>query len=78
MSDIKALNEIVETKSRRFQKEAFIYKFTNERLSSYLPLFDLENKDVMTVVGSGDHCLNILLRDVNSLDCFDINKFLYY
>lgn len=59
MSDIKAVDKIIETKSRNFQKEAFIYKFTNERLSSYLPLFDLKNKDIMTVVGSGDHYLNI-------------------
>lgn len=78
MSDIKAVDKIIETKSRNFQKEAFIYKFTNERLSSYLPLFDLKNKDIMTVVGSGDHYLNILLNEVNNIDCFDINKFAYY
>ena len=78
MSDLEALKSIVDNKTRKFSDETFIYKFTNERLSSYLPLFDFKNKDIMTVVGSGDHLLNILLNDINTLECFDINKFAYY
>jgi|GEM_PF-6101746 len=50
-----------------------IYPFTNENLHAYLPLFDLQGKDVLTVVGSGDHPLNMALHGAKTVSCFDKN-----
>ncbi|MBQ6538789.1 MAG: DUF3419 family protein [Bacilli bacterium] len=54
-----------------------IYPYTTENISGYME--DVTDKDVLTVVGSGDHYLNLILKGANTVDCFDINKFaLYY
>lgn len=54
------------------------YKFSNEDIYGYYKLFDLENKDVLTVCGSGDQALNAILMGAKTVDTFDINKLAYY
>lgn len=56
-------------------KFASIYPFTTENIKGYLDCFDVENKDVLTVGASGDQTLNLLFRDVKSVDYFDMNPF---
>jgi hypothetical protein len=52
-----------------------IYPFTTENIKGYLDLFDVSNKDVLTVGASGDQTLNLLVKNANSVDYFDINPF---
>lgn len=52
-----------------------IYPFTTENIKGYLDLMDVKGKDVLTVGASGDQTLNLLVRDVNSVDYFDMNPF---
>ena len=57
------------------------YLFTTENISGYLDNLNLEGKDVLTVVGSGDHILNAILKGAKKVDAFDISTYaimLYY
>ncbi len=47
------------------------YLFTNENMSGYME--SLENKEVLSVAGSGDFYFNALLYGATSVDLFDIN-----
>lgn len=49
-----------------------VYYSTNENISGYMSLFDL-NKDVLTVMGSGDHPFNAIVYGATSVDTFDTN-----
>ena len=75
--DKEAMKSIMASSKLTFQDRSFIYTFTNENIKEYLKYFDLKDKDILTVVGSGDHVLNMLLS-LNSLDAFDINLYAYY
>lgn len=57
----------------KFSKYSSIYPFTNENISSYFNLLNINNKDVLTVAGSGDHFLELLMRDCKQIQIFDIN-----
>lgn len=57
---------------------SYIYPFTTENIKGYYDLLDFKNKDVLTVGSSGDHTLNLYLKNVNSVDYFDINPFCNY
>lgn len=50
-----------------------IYPFTNENLYAYYKNIDFKNKEVLSVVGSGDHILNAFLDGAKSVTAFDIN-----
>ncbi len=52
-----------------------IYPFTTENIKGYLDLLDIKDKNVLTVGASGDQTLNLLVKDVNSVDYFDMNPF---
>lgn len=73
----KAIDYIISNVDLTFREESFIYPFTNENIKGYLTYFDLNNKEILSVVGSGDHVLNMLLN-VDKIDAFDINLFAYY
>ena len=75
--DREAMKNIMASSKLTFQNRSFIYTFTNENIKEYLKYFDLRDKDILTVVGSGDHVFNMLLS-TNSLDAFDINLYAYY
>ena len=54
-----------------------VYPYTTENINGYLE--DLTGKSVLSVVGSGDHYLDLITMGAREVDCFDINKFaLYY
>lgn len=90
MDKIQALKDAKETilsiqqksyKKWIYQDKAFSnfkpgYSFSNENLSYYYPMFNLKNKDVLTVCGSGDQVLSAC--DANSIDSFDSNTLAYY
>lgn len=50
-----------------------IYPFTTENLKDKYQFFDLNGKEVLTVQGSGDQLLELLLNGAINIDTFDIN-----
>ena len=51
------------------------YLFTNENINGYYGQMDFKEKSVLTVVGSGDHVLNAVLRGATRVDAFDISSY---
>lgn len=62
----------------QFSERNQIYPFTTENIRSYLNLFDLKNKKILTVSASGDHAFNSILLGAREIDCFDINRLTRY
>lgn len=56
-----------------FCKYSKIYTMTTENIYEFINHYNLENKDVLTVMGSGDHALNSYLLGAKTVTCFDIN-----
>lgn len=50
-----------------------VYYSTNENINGYMTLFDLNNKDVLTVMASGDHAFNACFNNCLNIDTFDTN-----
>ena len=55
-----------------------IYFSTNERISDILDNFDIQDKKVLTVLGSGDQAFHFYLRGAKYVDLFDNNKLTIY
>ena len=51
---------------------------TTENIRSFLEKNSLENKQVLTVAGSGDQLLNAYLLGAQNVTCFDINPLAFY
>lgn len=50
-----------------------IYPFTSENIAGYMKYLNLTGKKVITVTGSTDHILNIILQGATEIATFDIN-----
>ena len=55
-----------------------IYPFTTQNLKEQYKFFDLKDKEVLTVEGSGDQILELLLNGATNIDAFDINPLTEY
>jgi len=55
-----------------------VYPFTNENLMEYSRIYDFKDKDVLSVVGSGDQYFSSLLFGAKSIQLFDINSTVNY
>lgn len=51
------------------------FLFTTENINGYMDNLDLEGKDILTVVGSGDQILNSVLKGAKKVDAFDISGY---
>ena len=51
-----------------------IYPFTSENIAGYMEGLDLTDKKVITVTGSTDHILNVVLQGATEITTFDINS----
>lgn len=60
-----------------FHNSSAVYKKSNERIQDYQDYFINKNR-VLTVIGSGDQILNMILEDVYEIDSFDISVFPKY
>lgn len=89
MIDKKKNDDIVEISDRKkflfwakssdsFSKISQCYSFSNENLREYYDLFNMRNKKVLTVCGSGDQVLSAVLKGAKKVDTFDSNKLAYY
>ena len=54
-----------------------IYNMTTENLLEFVNSVDCCDKDVLTVVGSGDQAMNVILNGARNITCFDINPVAY-
>lgn len=61
-----------------FHKYSPVYRQTNEPLSQYLSTIDIKDKDVLSVVGSGDFLLSLVNKGANHISTFDISIFTKY
>lgn len=50
-----------------------IYPFTSENIAGYMKDLNLTGKKVITVTGSTDHILNVILQGATEITTFDIN-----
>ena len=76
--DILALKQLVN-KGVSTKQYSRVYSHTNENLKAIIENFDIKNKSILTVLGSGDQALNFLNHKAANVELFDINKLaLYY
>ena len=59
--------------SNSYGKNSKMYRMTTENISDFLNNYDLKDKSVLTVAGSGDQRLNALLFGAKNVTCFDVN-----
>jgi len=59
--------------SNDFEKFCRMYIMTTENIREFLTLYDLHDKDVLSVAGSGDQILNAYALGAKSVTLFDIN-----
>ncbi|MCX4364864.1 MAG: DUF3419 family protein [Bacilli bacterium] len=59
--------------SNDFEKFCRMYIMTTENIREFLTLYDLHDKDVLSVAGSGDQMLNAYALGAKSVTLFDIN-----
>ncbi len=52
-----------------------VYGFTNENVASYQRLYNLDQKDILSVLGSGDQYFTAVLNGAENVDLFDINEY---
>ena len=79
--DIKYLDKVISmNKITELYKNYFcwLYPFTNENINGYYSKIDFENKNVLTITGSGDHILNAFLLGAKEVDAFDSNPLAKY
>lgn len=78
---IKDVNYILETNGNldnEFGELSKIYLMTTENIKAFLQQYDLCDKDILTVAGSGDQMLNAYLMGARNVTCFDINPLAFY
>ena len=75
--DFKATKLLLLKNIRRNNYDR-IYFSSNEELDDIFSNFDFKNKDVLSVIGSGDQAISFHNNQVNKLDLFDINKLAIY
>ena len=60
-----------------FHETSAIYKISNERTQDYYS-FLIGREKVLSVIGSGDQILNLILEGTKEIDAFDISSFPKY
>lgn len=58
-----------------FHRYSAVYRQTNEPIRSYLADIDLQNKDALSVAGSGDFLLSLINKGARNIETFDISLF---
>lgn len=76
--DITYCEEVINYKYKDLYKFCWLYPFTNENISGYYSAIDFNGKNVLSVVGSGDHILNAFLLGAKELEAFDTNPLAKY
>ena len=64
--------------NNEFGKYSKLYSMTTENIYGFLKNYNLQDKKILTVAGSGDQRLNSYLMGSFSVSCFDINPLVLY
>jgi len=67
-----------EKLSDDFGELSKIYLMTTENIKGFLERYSPQDKEVLTVAGSGDQMLNAYLMGAKNVTCFDINPLAFY
>lgn len=65
--------DIKDIDIENFSDLSQIYSFTTENISGYFEYLDFKDKDILTVVASGDHIINAFYKGAKKVVGFDIN-----
>ena len=78
--DIDKTDEMFQTPygSSRFTTYDRVYSETNEACDKIISKFDVKDKSVLTVLGSGDQAFQFYINGAKNVDLFDINKLTIY
>lgn len=78
--DIKKTDEMFQAPygSSRFTTYDRVYSETNELCDKIISKFDVKDKSILTVLGSGDQAFQFYANGAKNVDLFDINKLTIY
>lgn len=77
-TDFEKLKEIINKGGISDESYSRPYPETNEHIKEILSNFNIENKDILTVLGSGDQPFYFYNNGAKNVDVFDINKIAIY
>ena len=76
--DLKYTEDILE-KNETPWNYGRIYSSANDSMDYIIPLLDIKDKDILTVLGSGDQAFHFYENGATNIELYDINKLaLYY
>ncbi|MDR0607617.1 MAG: hypothetical protein LBG52_04655 [Candidatus Peribacteria bacterium] len=55
------IKQQIFAKGRRFGEDGALYSFTTENITGYYQHFNFQEKNCLTIGGSGDHMINAFL-----------------
>lgn len=70
-------NQYQNIKKNIYHDTSFIFPTTNEKINLYKTFFQ-KRKKALSVIGSGDQILNLILSGCKNIDGFDISRFPKY
>jgi len=73
LKEVKEYLEKFGALGNYFRDYSKLYIMTTENINGFLSRYNLNNKNILTVGGSGDQRYNAYLMGANEVDCFDIN-----
>lgn len=77
--DRQILNNKIETFGIAFSEFQKVYFSTNENINGYLNLVDFTGKEnALSVMASGDHIFNLIVKGILNIDTFDSNRLTEY
>lgn len=78
MVDIDVLNTVEILDGNSHMNYNLLFSSSNELLKPIFSNFDFKEKDVLSVLGSGDQAFHFFKAKVGKLDLYDINKLAIY
>ncbi len=75
---LKYLNSKESLKTKTFGQFSRVYSMTTENIREFIYRFDLNDKKVLSVAGSGDQMLNCILKGSRNITLFDISPLALY
>ena len=78
LETMRYLNKPKSLLHPEFSSNSAMYVFTTENLVDYIKKLKPENKNVLTITGSGDQLINLALMGTRKIDNFDVNQNAYF
>ena len=72
---LKLARHLITKSNNKRVRFDLIYPFTTENINGYLSLYDIKDKNVLTVGSSSDQILTAYTLGAKNIDSFDVNPF---